>query len=479
MRWQQYFRLNLLLIFHLFIDISEASSNASTDIIQPKFTSRNFDYKGVALGGWLVLEPYITPSLFLSFNTSKNASESDIPVDEYHYCKKLGYDEAKKRLTKHWETWYTEEDFAKIKDYGLNMVRIPIGYWAFHKMSGDPYVSGAQRYLDKALIWAKKYDLKAWIDLHGVPGSQNGFDNSGLRDIGYPGWFNKTEHITLTEKVLHQIFSKYGNLNSSKEYEDTILGIEIVNEPLGAKLSMHKLKSFYEKVYEDARATQVVNNTFVIHDAFEAIGYWNSFLTNDDKKNSTTDNYNVLIDHHHYQVFSVNSLNSSINDTLQSIKDYSSSIQTEMKHHPAVVGEWSAALTDCTPWLNGVGLGSRYEGTKPYTNEKIGSCSNINNWSSWDAKVRKNYRKFIEMQLYEYEKQTKGWIFWCFKSETSIEWDFLRLVDLNLMPQPLNNYTYIINGKDTDSGKKKSCSPGASSGISLALAAYMLVFLCI
>jgi aryl-phospho-beta-D-glucosidase BglC (GH1 family) len=58
----------------------------------------------------------------------------------------------------------------------LNHVRIPIGYWAYEVASGEPYIQGQREYLLKATDWAGKHGLKVIIDLHGVPGSQNGYD---------------------------------------------------------------------------------------------------------------------------------------------------------------------------------------------------------------------------------------------------------------------------------------------------------------
>lgn len=451
-----YYTVILLLWLTTLVSGRNSTNSTGNSIIQPKHDSRTFQYQGVALGGWLVLEPYITPSLFLEFNKT-GGKEDDIPVDEYHYCKKLGNEEAKKRLTKHWDTFYNESDFSNIKEYGLNMVRIPIGYWAFEKLDDDPYVSGAQEYLDKAIGWANKHGLKVWVDLHGVPGSQNGFDNSGLRDINHPRWFQKPKYLQVTERVLHKIFVKYGGQNMTMEYEDTIIGIEIVNEPYSPKLSMDKLKKFYKDMYKDARELQVVNNTLVYHDAFKPMGYWDHFLSySGNKTNTTLENYNILIDHHHYQVFSSNTLNQPIEMHIQNIKSLTSSIEKELTHHPAVVGEWLAALTDCTPWLNGVGLGTRYEGTFPYNNKKIGSCDHVNNWDRWTEENKKNHRKFLEIQLDQYSTKSNGWIFWCFKTETSIEWDFRKLVEYGLMPQPLTDRKYIVNGTDTDRHRKKS-----------------------
>ncbi|KAL9037555.1 MAG: hypothetical protein Q9214_005651, partial [Letrouitia sp. 1 TL-2023] len=71
--------------------------------------------KGVNLGGWLLLEPFITPSLFPNNDT----------VDEYTFCEKNK--DAKSMLQKHWQSWITEKDFQEIHDIGFNMVRIGIG----------------------------------------------------------------------------------------------------------------------------------------------------------------------------------------------------------------------------------------------------------------------------------------------------------------------------------------------------------------
>jgi glucan 1,3-beta-glucosidase len=64
---------------------------------------------------------------------------------------------------------------------GLNHVRIPIGFWAYDVSGGEPYIQGQAEYLDRAIGWARNHGLKVLIDVHGAPGSQNGYDNSGRR----------------------------------------------------------------------------------------------------------------------------------------------------------------------------------------------------------------------------------------------------------------------------------------------------------
>ena len=57
-------------------------------------------------------------------------------------------------------------------------MRIPIGYWAYEVGPGEPFISGQHDYLLKAVTWAGQYNIKVIVDLHGVPGSQNGYTRS-------------------------------------------------------------------------------------------------------------------------------------------------------------------------------------------------------------------------------------------------------------------------------------------------------------
>ena len=56
-------------------------------------------WRGVNLGGWLVLEKWITPSLYAGVQAE----------DEYTLCQTLGKAKASERLKRHRETWITAE----------------------------------------------------------------------------------------------------------------------------------------------------------------------------------------------------------------------------------------------------------------------------------------------------------------------------------------------------------------------------------
>jgi len=56
-----------------------------------------------------------------------------------------------------------------------------MGYWAWDVQGNEPFIQGAAEYLDKAIGWARNTGIKVLIDLHGAPGSQNGYDHSGRK----------------------------------------------------------------------------------------------------------------------------------------------------------------------------------------------------------------------------------------------------------------------------------------------------------
>lgn len=65
-----------------------------------------------------------------------------------------------------------------------NYVRIPLGFWAVETLDSEPFLEGvAWQYFVRALGWARKYGLRVLLDLHGLPGSQNGWNHSGKAGV--------------------------------------------------------------------------------------------------------------------------------------------------------------------------------------------------------------------------------------------------------------------------------------------------------
>lgn len=81
---------------------------------------------GTNIGGWMVLEPWITPSLFYRF-LGKHHSDG-IGMDSYSFCEALGKD-ANDVMRSHWDHWLTKEHIKGMKERGVELVRMPIGDW--------------------------------------------------------------------------------------------------------------------------------------------------------------------------------------------------------------------------------------------------------------------------------------------------------------------------------------------------------------
>ena len=79
--------------------------------------------RGVNLGSLFVFEPWIASDIWNNMCGSDSKSEFDC-------VSKLGQDKADSAFQNHWKTWYTQDDFNQMASYGLNTVRIPVGYWS-------------------------------------------------------------------------------------------------------------------------------------------------------------------------------------------------------------------------------------------------------------------------------------------------------------------------------------------------------------
>ncbi|KAF8159780.1 exo-1,3-beta-glucanase [Crassisporium funariophilum] len=374
--------------------------------------------RGVNLGGWLVLEPWITPSLF------DNTGDSRI-VDEFTFGQFQDHGKALATLTTHWNTWITEADFSDIAAAGLNHVRLPIGYWAFDVSGGEPFVQGQLPFLMKAVTWAQNHGLKLIVDLHGAPGSQNGFDNSGQK-MDYPHWRTDQGNIDRTNAIIKRLASMFaGNTG-------TVSVIAPLNEPagFGAAEFLAVIKQYWSDSYENIRfpfgTSQQSNTVVMIHDAFQPISSWNDFMP--------PPNFpGVILDTHIYQMFSEED-NHKTNAQHISAACYER-FSLASSTHWTVVGEWTPAANDCARNLNGRGVGSRFDGSYPGSTF-VGSCTGLTGKaSSFSASYKTFLRQYWEAQVISYESGNQGWIQWTWKAENADEWSYQAGLDNGWIPK--------------------------------------------
>ena len=248
------------------------------------------------------------------------------------------------------------------------------------------------------------------IDLHGAPGSQNGFDNSGRK--GPIDW-TQGDTVAQTHKALNKIRDDHAS-------NPAVAAIELLNEPMGPDLNLGTVKQFYDDGWGDLKNSDVC---VTIHDAFEGVNSWNSFGSG---------MWNLMVDTHHYEVFNSTELEMSTQDHINTACQFGDQMASNNKW--TIAGEFTGAMTDCAQWLNGRGVGARYDGT--YEGSYfIGSCDGYASGTveGLSQESKQNIESFIQAQMVAFEK-ADGWIFWTWKTEAAPEWDFQALANAGVIP---------------------------------------------
>lgn len=365
--------------------------------------------KGVNFGNWLVLEKWMSPELFDGIDAE----------DEVWMNRVMDQSEKEALLKKHRDTYITEKDFKQVADLGLNLIRLPVPFFVFGDR--EPYI-GCIEYVDKAFDWAEKYGVQILVDLHTVPGSQNGYDNGGI--TGVCKWCQNPEEVEFALTVLERLAQRYGNRKG-------LYGIEVLNEPISwlvyttapstgkardkeeAKGSSYVplkfLKPFYIEAYKRLRKILPEEKTIVFHDGFR-LGAWKDFFEKAGMKN-------VVIDTHIYISAMEGFLPLHFLPIYKIYVWYNKRlIKKTARHTPVVVGEW-----------NIVNKRALIKADKEKDPERKRQICKEEHWKVED----------LERDAWE---SSAGWIYWSYKlhSELNCEeawkdirntldgWDFAR-----------------------------------------------------
>ena len=332
--------------------------------------------RGTNFGNWLVLEKWMKPDLF-----AESGEE-----DETWLARTLSPEKFRALLKEHRDTYITEADFAQVKEYGLNMIRLPVPYHVF----GDrPPMVGCIEYVDKAFDWAEKYGLKILLDLHTVPGSQNGYDNGGL--TGVCKWCKNPKEVKFALSVLDRLAQRYGK-------REGLYGIEVLNEPISwlvymtapstgkakdkeeAKGSgyvpLRFLKHFYRKAYRVLRKNLPEEKTIVFHDGFRFTS-WNQFFILSRMKNVALDTHIYIFAMENFVPIAKPWVYKRYIDINRRL------IRNVQRAVPVIVGEWCIS----NKYADRLGKKGRKEAQN------------------------KGYQKIARMQLDAW-KEAAGWFYW-------------------------------------------------------------------
>lgn len=381
---------------------------------------------GVNLGAWFIVEKWMTPWLF----TGNQANA----VDQYTFDQTVN---ASAVLQQHWSTYITQQDFTTIKSWGFNAVRIPIGYWAYNN-TGTPYISGADAYLQQALQWAKSAGLVVWIDVHGSPGSQNGFDNSGQQ--GAVNW-QSGDNLQRTINVLTQVATKYGTLS----YGSIVAGIEMTNEPIswGANnftVTQQWTVQAYAAVKNAATNTALI---VIMHDSFQPTTYWKSYVQQ--IYNTTAGGYSgsgaFEFDTHLYQLYTDTDNSYNQDQHVQKACAWGPQwlqLAQASPNPPAVpiyVGEWSAATNVCV-YQNGTTVA----GTSTSSQCPDGSCQCLADTdpSNFNNVTLSQVKRFVNAQLQTFKQYGNGQFMWSYKGPGL--WSAANGIAQGWLPNPITSF---------------------------------------
>ncbi|MCJ1377465.1 hypothetical protein MMC17_000560 [Xylographa soralifera] len=404
--------------------------------LNQKFNYGQMPIRGVNIGGWLSLEPFITPSLFSSYDSDLGI------VDEYTLSQHLGAAGAAQTIEKHYSNFVNEQTFADIQAAGFDHVRIPYSYWAVTTYPGDPYVPKISwRYLLRGIEYARKYGLRVNLDLHAVPGSQNGWNHSGRQ--GAIGWINGTDGSLNLQRSI-DIHNQLSTFFAQPRYDNVIGIYGLLNEPRMTLLPVQAVLDWTTTVVSTARQNGI-KQTIAFGDGFLGLPNWKGKLQGIE---------GLVMDAHQYVIFNVQQIafthQTKINFACSGWSaQMTQSINVATGFGPTLCGEWSQADTDCTQYLNNVGVGSRWAGNMnlgsapsagsiltPSCPPNSGTCE-CADANADPSDYSDTYKQWLmmnaEAQMTSFEIGW-GWFYWTWQTESAVQWSWKLGMQAGILP---------------------------------------------
>ncbi|HEY3620655.1 MAG TPA: cellulase family glycosylhydrolase [Candidatus Sulfotelmatobacter sp.] len=179
------------------------------------------------LGNWLVPEGY----MWLFEGGPQSPSEIRALVLEL-----LGPEGSAAFWQKYRENYITREDIALLHRAGFNAIRVPLHYSLFESDDAEGF-----KLLDQLIVWSRAEGLYVILDLHAAPGGQTGanIDDSA----GYP-WLYKSP------QEQEHLISIWRRLATHYRDEATVLGYDLLNEPIPHFPKLAPLNSLLEPLYK-------------------------------------------------------------------------------------------------------------------------------------------------------------------------------------------------------------------------------------
>ncbi|MEM9082346.1 MAG: cellulase family glycosylhydrolase, partial [Planctomycetota bacterium] len=217
--------------------------------------------RGVNLGNWLLLEPWM-----FGWGHPDLPSQHDLLE---LFTNRFGEDKTTKLLKEWRDNFITEADFERIAAFGMNAVRLPIHYSVIESSKRDGTLDPeGMLYVDFAVDAASKHGLYVVLDLHGAPGGQSVDAPTGR--VGHNTLWTDEEAQQRTISLWTALAERYGD-------HDAIAVYDLLNEPYGAFNTDHEpaLAGLMDRLVEAVRSVDA-NTPIVAAGTLSGIGFYGS-----------------------------------------------------------------------------------------------------------------------------------------------------------------------------------------------------------
>jgi hypothetical protein len=220
-----------------------------------------FDVKGINLGNWLVPEGYM-----FKFKRARSPSEIADVVAAL-----IGPEDAARFWTQFRDVYVAQDDIRFIAAAGFNTVRVPLNWRLFMTAdaNGDaPFDGPGWALIDRLIGWCRAAGLRVILDLHAAPGGQTGVNHDD--GPGFPLTFYVPRYRELTISLWREIARRYAD-------EPTVLGYDLLNEPISPYSDEAYLNPRLEELYRDI--VTGIRSVDKHHVVLLAGGQWSTHFT--------------------------------------------------------------------------------------------------------------------------------------------------------------------------------------------------------
>ncbi|KAH8922501.1 glycoside hydrolase family 5 protein [Atractiella rhizophila] len=198
--------------------------------------------------------------------------------DEWTFTSILGKDAALPILQDHWNTWITEDDIEFMHQSGINHLRIPVAFWHFiPTLADEPYLamSGQIEQVERIMQYAYARGMYVLMDMHGLPGSQNGEQQSGHNTTDVR-WYQDAYQQRTTQTI-----AAFITWMENTPYRSIISAFDACNEPRPyTDQQFTMLRTYYENTYQALKASSNPIPMMMAHGyPTDALNYWLEFVS--------------------------------------------------------------------------------------------------------------------------------------------------------------------------------------------------------